>query len=110
MITGWIVVDHYSDIDFDLENTPLEIKSDSAVGSEDQIYVAFQTAQDGIAGGINIILASPPQYNLEYCSESMSYTDLTTAIPSETNKVCLMEPWRVIQSHCNLKALQWNYI
>ena len=44
------------------------------------------------------------------CSESMSYTDLTTAIPSETNKVCLMEPWRVIQSHCNLKALQWNYI
>ena len=63
------MVDHYSDIDFDLENTPLEIKSDSAVGSEDQIYVAFQTAQDGIAGGINIILASPPQYNLEYCSE-----------------------------------------
>ena len=33
-------------IDFDLENTPLEIKTDSSTGSDDQIRVRFLNGDD----------------------------------------------------------------
>ena len=94
-------------INFDLESTPLEIKTDSVAGSSEKVEINFFNQQDDYAGGVKIFLTSPPTYFLIDCSP---YTDNTfhNTPTTDVNKV-----WRitvtktydtrnfVIQLHCN---------
>ena len=70
-------------INYDLENSPLQIKTDSVVGSDEVVRVWFSTAQDDYTGDVS--LTSPPQYYLDFCSTSN--TNFPTVLPTETNKV-----------------------
>ncbi|KAL5255462.1 hypothetical protein ACHWQZ_G010885 [Mnemiopsis leidyi] len=82
---GWIAVERDVRINYDLENSPLQIKTDSVVGSDEQVRVWFSTAQDDPAGGVVLdFFTSPPQYWLRYCT---SWTYFPTDLPTETNKV-----------------------
>ena len=76
-------------IDFDLENNPLLIKSDSIIGSKDRVKIKFLTAQDEQAGGLTIRLLSNPVYWLWECSDS--FTNFPTDFPSETDKILKIE-------------------
>ena len=89
-------------IPLDLETTPLEIKTDSTPGSEDQVYVRFYTTQGEYAGGVGIYFTFTPQYRLYYCS---SRTNFPSNLPSEVDKI-----WRItldktagirLRIHCN---------
>jgi hypothetical protein len=91
-------------IDYDLENTPLEISTDSEVGSGDWVIVYFRTAGEDWAGGVVLRFSSSTvEYKLLDCSSS--YTPLTT-LPATREKV-----WRVTKTrssseirvtlHCN---------
>ena len=72
-------------IPHDLEKTPLQIKTDSAAGSKERVIVDLYTAGGYQAGDVYLLLTSPPEYYLNYCTTSN--TDLTTTLPSEVNKV-----------------------
>jgi hypothetical protein len=72
-------------LDYDLENTPLQIKTDSEVGSNEQMAVNFLTAQEKMAGGVRIIFASTVLYELGSCS--IRATVLPTTLPSTKEKV-----------------------
>ena len=72
-------------INYDLENTPLQIKTDSVVGSDEEMKVYFYTAGNYQAGGVFLYFSSPPQYRLKDCSSSS--TDFPTALPTETDKI-----------------------
>ena len=39
-------------IDYDLENSPLEIRTDSVLGSDEEVRVRFYTAQEDIVGSV----------------------------------------------------------
>ena len=89
-------------IDQDLENSPLYVKTDSVVGSDEIIEVKFFTAQGAEAGGILIHFKSFPQYMLHFCKSS---SNIPIVLPSATDKV-----WRIILTrspeirliiHCN---------
>ena len=56
--TAWIpAVERDVKIPFDLESTPLQIKTDSAAGSGDWIYVSLYDAQDAYIGAVSVQLS-----------------------------------------------------
>ena len=89
--------------DYDLENTPLEIKTDSEVGSNEQMVVFFFTAQGSYAGGVGIYFRSKVQYFLGRCSTYEA--KFPTTLPSTKEKVFRMTLIRTsgvrIKIHCN---------
>jgi hypothetical protein len=90
-------------IDHDLENTPLEIRTNSEVGSGDWVIVYFLTAGEDPAGGVQLRFSSTVKYRLGFCSSDL--TPLST-LPATREKV-----WRITLSrspseirltlHCN---------
>ena len=77
---------HY--ITLDLENTPLEIKTNSTLGSKDRVWLWFCTTQREDVGGVEIYFTSTPQYYLPYCNYSK--TNFPSNLPSEVDKI-----WRI---------------
>ena len=71
-------------INYDLENSPLQIRTDSVVGSNKQVWVYFLTAGEDLAGGVELYFTSPPQYSLNGCT---SHTNFPTALPTETDQI-----------------------
>ena len=89
-------------IDWDLENLPVEIKTDSTMGSNDYVLLYFCHELDYCLAGFFIKFSSTPQYKFEYCS---FWNDFPTALPSATEKI-----WRItldksegirVKIHCN---------
>ena len=89
-------------IDFDLENTALEIKTDSTLGSDEEVAVYFHSAQGVGAGGVGFKFSFSLSYWLHPCTE---YVEFPVGVPPETDKV-----WRITLSrissvklvvHCN---------
>ena len=90
-------------LDADLENSPLEIKTDSSLGSDEKVNMWFY-AESGIfvAGRLILHFTSPPQFTINSCTYE---TNFPIALPTDTNKV-----WRIsltrtsgirLVIHCN---------
>ena len=105
---GWTAVKSNVPINYDIEKSPLQIKTNSQVGSDEKIYdVSFYNAAGNDAGGVFLNFSSPPQYWLYGCS--LYYTNFPTALPSETdNKVWTLTKTTGIHRvviHCNDKEV-----
>ena len=83
-ITGWEAVQRKIKTEYDLENSPLQIRTDSVIGSDERVSLQLLTSQEKYAGGINIRFSSPPIYWLGYC---LHQTNFPSDLPSETDKV-----------------------
>ncbi|KAL5247614.1 hypothetical protein ACHWQZ_G019481 [Mnemiopsis leidyi] len=85
---GWkkVIKDVY--IDFDMERTPLEIKT----GTGNKLRVGFRNNQavEDFAGYVVIVFPYPPKYQLGGCNE---FQTLPATLPTETNTV-----WRITLS------------
>ena len=90
------------DIDYDLENTPLEIKTDSDIGAEDLVKIWFKSDHQ-YAAGFNVKFSSPPSYLIKECTQS--WDTFPTTLPTVIDKV-----WRITLArtsgvylviHCN---------
>ena len=90
-------------MDFDLETMPLEIKTDSAIGSKNEVKVWFYTSDDELAGRFLLFFTSTLQYKIHGCTPSR--TNFTALIPDAREKI-----WRVTKTntsgirltiHCN---------
>ena len=91
---------------FDLETTPLEIKTDSVLENNDLMTVTFFNPQDGIwnSGRIIIYFESPqPKYKLVFCKWDKE--NFQTSVPDAREKVWRITKTRTsgirIQIHCN---------
>ena len=107
-MTGWIAVQHYVEINYDLENSPLQIRTDSEIGSNELLRVSFYNAKGEHAGGVSLYFSSSPRYWLSYCSRS--WANFLTPLPSETDKVWTITLTRSSDTpsvviHCNNKEV-----
>ena len=75
------------EITFDPESTPLLVRTDSEIGSEEKITVNFFTAEGDYTGGIVIYFTSPPTYLIPYC---IAHADFPIEFPPATEKI-----WRI---------------
>ena len=89
-------------IDYDLETSPLEIRTDSALGSGEELKVFFFTAGGSTAGGVRVKFSSTPQYAIGWGNP---WTNFPATLPTATVKV-----WRItvdktsgtrVVIHCN---------
>ena len=81
----WLEIERGNRFDYDLESTPLQIKTNSTVGSDDLVRVWFYDAEGQSAGRVDLYFRSTPRYSLSYCS--LGETDLPASLPSETDKI-----------------------
>ena len=92
-------------VNYDLENSPLEIKTDSAVGSNQYVRVFFYQSSGSPIGGIGIKLSTTPRYYFYKCH---NWVSIPTNIPIDKNWI-----WRItitsdplgIVIHCNDKEI-----
>ena len=92
-------------INFDLENTPLEIKTNSVAGSSEKVEINFFNQQDDYAGGVKILFSSM-RYSLVDCLYHNQGYEFSISPTTDVNKV-----WRITLSktgvtrglviHCN---------
>ena len=94
-----MTVQHDIKIDFDLETTPLEIKTDSAFGSNEIFQVYFFSESETRIGGIKIHLSSSPRYRIAKCSEQSK--GFETNLSPETTKI-----WRISLFKKNLPEIR----
>ena len=90
-------------IDYDLPNNPIEISTDSTIGSYDIMFLETVDAQSTYAGGIYIMFSSSGSYLFNVCKDD--WVPFPTNPPDTTNKV-----WRItitkdagtrLVIHCN---------
>ena len=87
-MTGWKEVKRGELIDHNLEKFPLQIKTRSAVGSQEQLAVWFENANEGFAGGLFVYFTSPLSYLIDSCTESdISDTSFPSDIPTDIDKI-----------------------
>ena len=83
-IAGWIPVDRSGPIPFDLEVTPLQIKTDNTGDGFEDSLVRFYTAEGEKAGAIFFAITDPPRYKIMSCRKEENFPD---TLPSEVNKI-----------------------
>ena len=86
-LTGWIAVQRDVNIEYDIETTSLEIRTDSVLGSGDLVYVYFKDSQGRWAGAVHVQFTSTPQYHIGWCT---NWVNFQTPLPTATVKV-----WRI---------------
>ena len=76
--------------EIDLMTTPLEIKTDSAIGSNDLMYVRLLDAETKTAMIVQIRFEEPIKYQLVHC---MASKQPLSNVPTEQDKV-----WKIIRT------------
>ena len=67
--TGWIaVLQPEVFIDFNLEQYSFEIKTNSMLGSNDEVYLMFCNSEEETVGALHIYFHSTPQYRIGFCN------------------------------------------
>ena len=89
-------------IDWNLENVPVKIRTNSVLGSKERLNMLFYSAQDDIAGGVQIKFLLTPKYYFGWCT---GWNNFPSTLPSATQKT-----WRItldksegirVIIHCN---------
>ena len=104
-LTGWLPVHKRVQIEWDLQSTPLEIRTNSVLWSGDMVVVFFYSAEEENAGGVYLRFTFTLKYWLSWCSKLNTWINLPVTPPSATDKV-----WRITLTrtagvrlviHCN---------
>ena len=82
-------------IPFDLESTPLQIKTNSTVGSGELIWLQQFTTNNVFIEAVWIKFTSPVQYLINSCSSK--WTELPVQPPDEVDKI-----WTIRKNTTNL--------
>ena len=80
----------------DLETTPLQIKTDSAAGSDDKVAVLFSTADNEYSRAIWLKFSDPPVFTIGLCRSS--YTSFPVNLPAEQTKI-----WTITKTATTVK-------
>ena len=107
-MSGWIAVQRDVMINHDLENSPLQIRTESAVGSNEEAALYFYSVEDHYIGGVGLYFTSPPQFWLFLCTSSK--TDFPSVLPTETDKIWTITLIKTagavhFMMHCNNKEV-----
>ena len=95
-------------INYDLENSPLKIRTDSAVGSGHNLRIFFYQSSGTYIGGVSIYLSTTPRCFLYKCHTSNKSVRFSTSLPADVNRI-----WKITKTsdplgiliHCNNKEI-----
>ena len=87
-LSGWIAVERDVHIPWDLEGTPLQIKTDSALDSDEEIGVVMYDKDGSFISSFGVKFfskTSTVRYYVSYCTSNMP--DLPVQPPVEEDKI-----------------------
>eukprot|EP00116_Pleurobrachia_bachei_P007648 sb/3467910/ len=91
-VSDWTAVEKDVKIPWDLEGTPLQLKTDSKLGSGQIMRVEmYKNDSSSYVGGVEMRLSSLVRYRIYHCINS--YTDLPVELPVEVEKI-----WTIIKT------------
>ena len=87
-------------IEFDLESTPLQVFTNSEIGSGDLMWVQFldSSADGNKGGGISLYFDSPPKYDLGYCETRVEIP--VDKLGTDKNRI-----WTIKKENTRMKLL-----
>nr|AFK75465.1 putative secretory peptide-55 [Pleurobrachia bachei] len=86
VLTDWKAVEPYEEIPWDLEATPLQIKTDSTLGSGDMILVQMYDKDSSSIGMVKVYFEPQMGYDIAFCT-SVWFTELPVQPPGEVEKI-----------------------
>ena len=95
-LTDWAAVERNKKIEFNLESTPLQIYTDSEIGSGEKLWVQFSDSTGDVFGGISVDFTSQPTYSLGYCDSQVQISP--TKLGPNINRV-----WTIVKWGTNVK-------
>ena len=88
-------------IEWDLESTPLEVRTDSVLGSDDMMWVEFHSAA-GHAGRVYLYFKSTLEYALDSCKPRTNFPVTPTSTTDKVWRITLTRTAGVrLVIHCN---------
>ena len=75
-------------VEWDVESTPLEIRTNSVLGSNEMVHVTFYSAEEEYAGLFRLHFTSTLKYYFGWCNTT--FPNLPVTPPSANDKV-----WRI---------------
>ena len=92
-------------INFDLENSPLQIRTNSHIGSGAKIKLLFFNAQGDSAGGFTLQLKSTPRYFIDGC-DGEAWVEVPNTLPQDLDRTWTLTLSRAndgtrVVVHCN---------
>ena len=100
-LSGWVQAKNNVLIDYDLENIPLQIQTDSVLGSKDLLWVMFYNSAGTQLGFVALTWNTHLKYRIGFCMGNM--IDTPNPLPSGNPKV-----WKITKTgavsvtvHCN---------
>ena len=102
--TGWTAVKRDVKLSFDLETTPLIIKTVSRPGSNDALNVRFWTQGGDTAGGFQVSFGSPPTYHISWCTNWLQVPE-SLAVDNIWRITVTKTPEIRVQIECNGKEV-----
>ena len=102
--TGWAAVKRDVKLSFDLETTPLIIKTDSRPGSNDALNVRFWTQGGDTAGGFQVSFGSSPTYHISWCTNWLQVPE-SLAVDNIWRITVTKTPDIRVQIECNGKEV-----
>ena len=91
-------------INYDMENTPLHIMTDSAAGSGELMWIRFQD-DTGSSYGLDVTFSEPPTYDIGYCT---SQDPTFTMPPGNLHVWTIFKSTTKLTLHCNGNEI-YNY-
>ena len=94
----------------DLETSPLQIKTDSAAGSEEEVFVRFYTGtSNAYNGAVLLAFKDPPEYKISGCSEG--WATFSVDLPTEQSKIwTITKTATTVEIVCNeLEVLMFTF-
>eukprot|EP00116_Pleurobrachia_bachei_P013993 sb/3474255/ len=98
-------------IPFDLKRDPLQIKTDSTIGSKEQISPHMYTADDKLIGGVTVRFNSPMKYSIGHCTGTGDLPPLPVQPGDEVNKIWIIRKTNTTLSiECNgVEVLNYQF-
>ena len=98
-LPGWTTIVIGQDYLHEAESVPVQIKTNSVVGSGEGLNLFF-FASEKASGGVMVKFFDPPTYFVSYCSSG--YTLFPVALPEEVDKIwTITQTAKTVKISCN---------
>ena len=97
--SGWTTKPGSSWIDYDIQEVPLQIQTDSTLGSGEMMWVRFKGGN--VEFGMEVKFSNPPTYDIGYCTPSDADPTFALPGPGEVQIWTITKYSTKLTLHCN---------
>ena len=96
-VSDWTSIDREVFLDYDLEGNPIQIRTASVEGSDDELQISLYDVEEEVISSITLKFhTSPPVFSISHCTTA--WTNFQVDVPADQDKV-----WTITKTETALK-------